>query len=384
MEATNRGYKHMRCLYYCTTPFQVLMALNMRFNHVVGDESTESDIVLVDIFKTAKELHEKLKAEQLYDNVYLIAEEEHKSHPNNYKKALGIARDTFIPKRLLKQQFGSDSVDFLCNKYDFIVSSVFCHPVAALLTVNPKSKYIMMDDGLASYFGDWTKRLRSNGYLKMLKFRNKGKDITKPEKLYVMNSELCSSDLTSDICDLPKFSSEFIKIAFRVFDIPQELPTYSQDIIWLSHVSNNADKIEGTHRIAELLTKYQEDVIVRVHPREKELGPYLRLALDTENVMWELLLSGISLDKKLIITLGSTGAFTPTLLYDEQPWLLFAYNLIKLPNNSQTEDVVRIVSMFKHKYKNPNHIFEPKSWDELEHCIEEFKASNSDLFGNKE
>ena len=189
-----RRAKDMRCLYYCSTP---------------------------------RRLAKKIKQEGLFEKVFLIDEEDHKSHNNKVKKAFGIARDTFFPERLLRQQFRRKSAAFLRNRFDCIVSSTFSHPVAALCTVNPDAKYVMMDDGLASYFGNWTKRLRSGPYLAMLKARNHGKDVSDPEALYVMRTELCHTELTDNILQLPDFSQGFLETAFRIFEIPDDIPATS-------------------------------------------------------------------------------------------------------------------------------------------------------------
>ena len=201
----------MKCLYYCTTPFQLLTALNMQFNHIIPSEAEneKADIIVANIFKNAEDISRRIKNTKLFNNVYLINEEDHKNHSNGFSKAFAIARNTMFPGRLLKQQFNCKSIDFLKQKYNVIVSSVFSHTVAALLTLNRNAEYIMMDDGMASYFGNWTKRIRSPGYLKFLKLRNLGKEVDSPSSLYVMRRDMCNSELSDTILQLPEFEGRF-------------------------------------------------------------------------------------------------------------------------------------------------------------------------------
>ena len=371
----------MKCLYYCTTPFQLLTALNMQFNHIIPSEAEneKADIIVANIFKNAEDISRRIKNTKLFNNVYLINEEDHKNHSNGFSKAFAIARNTMFPGRLLKQQFNCKSIDFLKQKYNVIVSSVFSHTVAALLTLNRNAEYIMMDDGMASYFGNWTKRIRSPGYLKFLKLRNLGKEVDSPSSLYVMRRDMCNSELSDTILQLPEFSSEFLKVAFSVFGMSDVFPNYNQKVIWLTHVSNSEKKREGTYEIARALTKYSNDVVVRKHPRQKLEDAYSNFECDNGAVMWELLLSKFPIKKKLIITLGSTGAFTPKFLYNDEPWLLFTYKLIPLPNGSQLDDFLSIVEQLKKAYTHPEHILEPETWDEFDSFVKTFISETEDI-----
>lgn len=371
----------MNYLYYCTTPFQTLMAMNLHYNSVLYNEREEvqASLILVDIFNQANSLYKNLKAEKQFDYVYLLDEEDRKTQSKKLRKAAGIFYDVIFPERLLKQQFRRTSVNFLRRKFDVIVSSVFSHTVAALCTINPASKYIMMDDGVASYFGNWTKRIRSKGYMWLLTCRNRGREVYRPSALYVMRTEVCRTELTNNIYQLPEFSPEFLNTAFKLFDIPDNLRGYKKKIIWLSDVSDNVQKKKDAVKIAEILKRYNKEVIVRLHPREKEKSIYEMFDVDETNYMWELQLSKSSVNHKLLIALVSTAAFTPSLLYNEQPWLLFTYKLLNVPNGSQIEDIVQLVNQLKCTYKDPNHICEPDSWDEFETFIKRFLAYENGL-----
>ena len=70
----------MKCLYYCTTPFQLLTALNMQFNHIIPSEAEneKADIIVANIFKNAEDISRRIKNTKLFNNVYLINEEDHK------------------------------------------------------------------------------------------------------------------------------------------------------------------------------------------------------------------------------------------------------------------------------------------------------------------
>ena len=93
--------------------------------------------------------------------------------------------------------------------------------------------------------------------------------------------------------------------------------------------------------------------------------------------MWELQLSKTSMEGRLLVTLGSTGVFTPKLLYNSEPRLLFMYKLIPLPNGSALDEFLQIVSQLKESYAHPEHIYEPETWEEFEKFIQEYLDETS-------
>ncbi len=369
----------MRCIYYCTTPLQVMNALNLHINNTLytEDDYIAADIAVVNKFRDAVDICEKLKTEKIFDNVYLVNEEDRQNQRNGVLKAMGIAWDVIFPLRLLRQQYGRQIVSRIRNNYDIVVSSFFSHSVAALLSINHNATYVMMDDGMATYFGNWTNRLRSKSYLSLLKLVNNGKAVSQPEVLYVFRPEMCESDMTDNIRMLPGLSEQFLQIAKRIFGRKADTLNYSEPVVWLSHVSNNEDKLLGSKKIAKILSPYRDYIIVRIHPRELKKELYTDYEIDDVGTMWEIQLCCMDLNNKLFITLGSTGAFTPKFLYNKEPWLLFAYNLIKLPNGVQQNDFNRMVDKLKSIYKHPEHICVPQTWEEFDGFVHEFLGSLS-------
>ena len=230
----------------------------------------------------------------------------------------------------------------------------------------------MIDDGLASYFGNWTERLRSHGYLRLLQIRNMGRDISSPKALYLLQPALCSSTITTNIKMLPLMQPSFLKVAFDIFNIPHSISGYAQKIVWLSLVSNNLEKKEGTLKIADILEEHKEDVLIRLHPREIRQDVYKRFSVDENNYMWEVQVGMTAIEEKLLITQGSTAVFTPKLMYNKEPYILFTYKLIPLPNNTTTQEFQSLVTKLKKLYNYPERIYEPETWKDFKTSIDLF------------
>ena len=364
----------MRCLYYCTTPLQVMIAINMHYNQVLAHgyrkskaDVIQADIIIVDIFRNAKSIGDNLSDLGIFDQVYIISEEDHKQHKNGVKKIFGIAYDTLFPKRLLRQQFDRNSVEFLKNAYSVIVSSVFSHSVAALITMNRKAAYVMMDDGLASYFGDWTKRIRSSGYLALLKYRNFGVDISKPEALYVMRSDMCKSTLCNEIVQLPEFSASLLELYRKIFGFSRDRLNHLNSIIWLTQPSKTDSQKEVANNIYKCLLKHKENVSVRIHPREKSERSYNDFNIDKDETLWEIKLIDINIESSLLITLNSTAVMTPKLLYDKEPWVIFAYRLV---GNRPSEQFEQVIDQLIESYADKRRICIAKDWEQFQRFVD--------------
>lgn len=365
----------MNCLYYCTTPFQIIVALDIHVNGSFRKSETDhSTIVIVDIFKDSKVIAERLSDEHIFDEVFVVKEEAHKSKKGACAKYTQIAKDTLLPKTLIRYQFGQNAKDIINRKYDVIISSVFCHPVAALLTINPESDFVMMDDGLASYYGDWTSRIRSKSYLRLLRVRNKGRDISKPSSLYVMRKELCKSTVAKTIIQLPAIDDQLLKIARRVFGVDESASIYKERIILLSQPNMDETTKNVFEKVLDFLEDDREDVIVRTHPRERNFSLYQSFSVDHAGIMWELLVDTDSIEEKLLITSYSTAVFTPKLLYDREPWIVFLYKMIKSDPNITT-----LVGQLRDSYRHKERICEAESREELEDFISRLRRTAAAL-----
>ena len=364
----------MRYLFYCDTPFQVLNALNMHFHRVLytGDAAVHADIMIVEQFRDAPVLAASVKSESLFERVIVLKKEDRKGQKNGFRKAAGIAIDAVFPERLLNQQLTDVAISELRRAYDVIVASVLTHTVSSLRTLNPESDFVMMDDGMGSYLGDIIRNSRSQYYLKLLSLKNKGKDMAAPSALYVNSPEICSSNVTDNVLPLPRFSEEFLALAYRVFQIPADIPRYDQPIIWLTQATTNEKYQAGAKQIAEILSPYSDKVIVRLHPRETDNTLYRSFTLDRKGLMWELQLSRITLEDKLLVSFSSTAQLSPKLLYGEEPWLLFAYKLLSLEENEKSRALRMIIERIRDNYNHSERVCVPETWEEFEVFIQKY------------
>ncbi|MBR3171039.1 MAG: hypothetical protein IKF22_07285 [Lachnospiraceae bacterium] len=361
----------MRYLYVCATPYQLLNILNMHMNAILyrDDKHVHTTLCIIDIFPKTSDIADNVSKLNIFNEVYVIPEEDRKSQKNGYRKYFSLAYDVLFPGRLIKQQFGTERYNQLVHGYDAIIASVFSHTIAALRTVNRHAKLYMIDDGIGSYFGNSIKTMRSNDYLRLLRLRNRGINIAKVDALYLTQIEFSTSTLSDNVIQLPYISDTIIMTAKRIFLHQSAEELYNKQIIWLTQPIRTPALNKVSNQISQMLLSHKSSVVVRPHPREKNRDNYVLYDIDKSNNMWELMISDLQIDTKLLISYHSTALFSPKLLYDKEPYLIFAYKLLNLSYNEMLEE---IICKLRDIYKNKDRICVPDSFEEMESFIDKY------------
>ena len=73
-------------------------------------------------------------------------------------------------------------------------------------------------------------------------------------------------------------------------------------------------------------------------------------------------------DRYVLISYYSTAMFTPKMLFDREPYLIFTYHIWRVnESDEETKKLQRIVQFLKDSYRNPEKVMAP-------HTIEEYEA----------
>ena len=367
----------MRCLYYCTTPFQVLCAVNICKNNTVASSETDvkSDIIIVNIFNKAQEISEKLQTLGLFENIWIIAEEDVKTEINNKLiKGIYIFYDVIKPDRLLRKQFGLEDVSFLHSQYSIIISSIFSHPLANLRTINPDALFYMMDDGIGSYYGNIITKLRSGFYRKLLMARNHGREISIPDRILLYQPDFYKGEFDQQIDRIPPINSELSRLTYKIFNNGEDSTAYEESIIWLSQPTSDASGIRIVKDQASVMRAYKRETIVRLHPRDKDNPIYEGFTCDKSGDMWELRIGKIKMENKLLISFFSTAQFSPKLFYDYEPSIIFTY---KMMDNKDERSMDTMVAELKKLYRDPSKIIVIDKWVQMEDYIANFLCDSN-------
>lgn len=358
----------MKVAFVCDTPYQCLNALNLFWNTYMGRKDVLVDLYIVDQFKNARGIYERICRKKLFHNVYFLRREKNRTLPQGLKRSLLVAYSYLNTTRAVRNQFDGEVPR---NKYDAIYSAVMTCFISALVTLNPKAEFMLFDDGTGSYSGDIIANGGGAAYKLFSKLTGRGAEARKATKLFVNNPSMCKSTAAEEVCQMPPFEQDFLDVAYEVFGVEKREGKLS-GIVLLTHPSQNVQLGEDMRNIVSWMRPYQDKTLVRPHPRDTDLDLYDGFALDTKGEMWELMISQMDMDRILLMASYSTAQVTPKLLYDKEPWLVFTYHLATASSEESKSRYDLLVKELSDTYRNKHRIMVPNSVQELSDCLKKF------------
>ena len=358
----------MRLAFVCDTPYQVLTATNLYYSCFCENVA---DIYIVNQFKDAESIYENLKKEELFDNVFFLNREENRFMQKGVKRYFKVAYTYLNPIYAINNQLKTIEARTVKNRYDVILSSVMTCFVSALIKVNTGAEFSLFDDGTSSYSGDVVKSGGGLLYKMFSKLTKTGAHVARAEKLYVNNKEMCQSKAADIICQIPAMTEEFLNIANRIFSV-QESVDRTKEIIFLSQPSTGRQSLaDDMQRLIDILKPYKEKITVRLHPREIDFEKYKDFQIDTSKEFWELKVSQLEMDGKVLVSDYSTAQITPKILFDKEPRLLFTYKMASTYNLEEKMSFDNVVKYVKENYRDKSKIMVPNNEEELQICLQQ-------------
>lgn len=343
----------------CDTPVQVLNAIRLINSQAIKKDETV-DIYIYHQFKGSRDVSEKIKQLNIFENVYDV-EKYAEGNKINTLCRLMFPRYTVNRHSHKKISFWKKNYSkcFLAAETPFTIS---------LKMAIDNVKLFFYEEGTASYFVNTNDNV-SRIFSIIDEFVFGGRIYFNPEKLYVSNARICNNTLADEhesIGDITKKTIEELEAIFTY----KKHQSYENKMIYL---------VQPIHELCDRLLVNEEDliknliskkIVVRNHPRyEIELQDVIQ---DSGN-MWELeCLKGKISDEHILISCFSTAQFMPKILVDCEPVLVFTYQIFldeKELQNEKWKNIINLVDELKRMYKNPERIFVPKSMDELNHIL---------------
>lgn len=345
-------------VFVCYTPFQILNSLNIVY-HNVNETKGTSDIYVEKSFTNAENFIKGLQESRIFNNVYSFL-----ARKSNWrwKQKIETAVGTLFPSYSLEHciQIKND----LCDKeYLHVYSSVWGLFVTNIIDFYGISSIYLFEDGTASYEQTLEAKIPKS-YKLFSKIFNRGCANFTAQVLFLNCPALYQEKERKKIRELPKTrEQEYLKLCKRVFHYNEQSSFLKYKYFYMSIP---VEEIRGCkisseeqfYRIEEL----EEKIVVRLHPRQSDMKES-NCIIDRGKNLWELEAAEIS-EEHVLISYYSTTLFTPKMLYDKEPYLIFLYHIWRQKNDSTTERIEVAVENIKKIYKNKQKIFEPKSMEE--------------------
>lgn len=354
----------------CETPFHLLNALN--YAHNTKPQNAEIDLYIrQDVYLDAS-LIARVNEINVFDRVYVF-----KYTFRDLQSRKGITREkiqrTFFPLQYINKRIINGEA--YCY-YDKIFIAYLHHFEYGLILSNAKSKLVYYDDGMASYMNNYS----HDGYgrsRKLLRFLGKKVNVFQPERILINNKDFCRDTITNQIEELYPLrnaSFDFWKKTDYVFDYSNSGLYIENKLVFLS-MPNDLNSIEFSNRVSRIISILnKKNCLIRPHPRDdRSFGD--DISVDRYNDLWELVCLRQISNENCLISIFSTAQFTPKMLYNKEPYLVFLYKLFS-DVFEESDRMSGMIDVIRSHYSNPSKIIVVESFEELVDILDSMGLDN--------
>lgn len=339
-----------RKLFVCDTPYQIMNSI------LIAKEKPEetSDIYVLKQFKNSDYVVSKLKDCGIFDEV--VGFEPYKKYYGILHKAVTLKR-IFFPLRTLKKY---SEEKFKIHQYAEVYFSYYTPFSDSVRLVNSNSDFIEYEDGIGTYrVNDLEDLARTKLFGFINRYFLSGSLSYNVKAIYLNHPECYNNSDNLETVKIP-FSKDYS--AFKqIFGYKPDNIYDNNRFVYLTQPLEETELGESaadTER--KILSELGESVVVRVHPRQNPEN-YSGYSVDGANNQWELECADSINDSHILIGAFSTAQFTPKMLFDKEPGVIFTYKLY----GDAFENAADTVNMLRSMYKNPEKVIVAEDINQL-------------------
>ena len=360
----------MKILYICNTPYQILNVLNLVYHDRENRKRYKKILFIVNQFEDAKNLYERIRDANLFDDAYLLRKDEVILMPTALKRYKSILKYYFRPEEYLKKQLANYREVINYKNFDIVYASGISPVTSAIMKLNPYAEFILYEDGVGSYDGNIILKTGGSKFnLIFSKIFHVGAYVSHPTKLLVNNKKMCHSTAvpSEKIESLPELDSKFIDFCNSIFGIS---PNSVNIVYWLSQpVVKISGGLSARDLVYQCLYPYRKKVIVRMHPRDSDYEFYKDFVVDRGTDMWELSILNKNIDNLILIAGYSSAQINPKLIFDKEPTLIFVHSLNSMVSIKQKREANQRIEELRNVYRHPERIYNPQTLAEFKKVL---------------
>ena len=396
----------MRYCFIIDTPYQLFCVLNIVYD-LKNSKSRDNDIYDLYIgtnFNQSDKILENVRNEKIFDNVYrfscnlgkvkagdflryffklvMVSRNERKLLDNIAK---AYSRKTMAKFLVIKRFMSVEQMAFgkgydLDSPYEKIFASYYNPFVRNMALLSSNAEISCFEDGSGSYSESMFDYANQHEPDRKLAVVGINIEKFKPKKLYVFKPEMCELRSGLEVKELPLFykkNNQFDRIANQIFDYKKPslyngiktifLMSREDEISLLGGNEHGDECLQRYNGVVELLMQEHKNVIYRIHPRQKEYD-FGEKIIDNTGVMWELLTPDFITKECIIISICSTGAMTPKILYGIEPYIIMIGEYVFSGTDTEKTMTKRIEN-FKKFYTDKEKIIIIRNEEQLTNCF---------------
>lgn len=343
----------------CCGEYQLLNGLNI----VSGlGRNTKFDLFLRDrVVIEFPDIVDRLKTLHLFNNIFV------------YKETFQSGKITRLhelinPYFYLKNAKFSGDIDCI-KSYKTIYMGSPMTMEKAVCAINPNADVYWYDEGTGTYTFESVSYETTR--VKRFLLHLIGRDITdlEPQKILLNNPIAYCGAYPDKVQKLPldlNDNMEYRNTVKWLCSYPHNDLYKKKRVVILTQVGFTA-KMYG--EMCEIIDKFGNDVIIRKHPGENEFEVN-GIASEKGEDLWELVCSDQITDKHILISINSTAAFLPKLIYDKEPYVFFLHRYHTEASGARgLAPMEAMIAKLENLYVDKHKIILPNSTKELMECL---------------
>lgn len=364
----------------CTTSYQLMAAIA-----ICEQLNRTTDLYIMGQFNDYDTIADKVSNENIFNNVYCVNEREVQKWRFNKKASkIGIhIREALIylfPKRFVNRIIKN-------TKYKHILISTMNaftgRIVSRYMMKHDKTELLLYDDGIGSYCDPEVKNHGRIEYI--LGCISFGRRVMNT----IPNRFLYSPDLYRACNILPQNCKLYtikrwndndmhIKALDRIFSYSVSDNVQGRVIAFESlerkTYPNDFDTIIQCYNyVAQMVN---EDFCIKMHPRnfddQEFYAQKYNIYQSKLSVPFELIINHSNVKNMILMSVSSTACFTPKILFDEEPIVLFLNKLISRVEGhiSNQDNNLKFILALKKSYRDPSRVLIPENFESFKKMID--------------
>lgn len=305
-------------LIVCNTVYQIMVATQLRSTFFRAENV---HIVVSDHMNNSATIAKNIKESGYFDNVIYVKNKKLvlKQGCRFYKLRhfLNQARETIMNLKIIKKQINTKLYSQLC------VSNISIFTILLFFRLSRKREISLsiFEDGFVTYCKSFKKTDQASLFHRILNRRGM---LGVAKQLFLFNPELLEWSFKGEITAIPKFSrnnSEIKTILNRIFQFERIKDDYSKVKYLFLEESFFADgfQVDDVAIVQAIVAKTSpNEVLVKLHPRNS-INRFTPLGINTNSsleIPWELIILNQDISRLTLITISSSAALTPFLIFN--------------------------------------------------------------------
>ena len=352
-------------LFICSTVFQIFNVINL-CGFEFGFEC--SDILIIDYGTNISDYLNLDFMKSKFNSVDIVKHTRRNKNIDFYIDVL---------KRILQNKIA-------CNMRNtqyaniFISGTEIYSKIYAYKYMNYSTNLFYIEDGLGSYDSvlDKDSKMKQDTVFRIF-YKKRPLELCKRIYLYEPNCVINNS-YKKEVYEIPKIKKN-TQIAETISNIfTGDVIEIHQKVIFLEAWFNKLDQYEYQRELIQVVIDAigSENVGIKKHPNGIcKVDLYKNNNVIEGISSFELNNFYYSLNNKIIISIISTASFTPKMIYDEEPYVIFLYKIFLLRFTCpEWNETGKVIEKIKSNYKKPSKIIVPESINELKKYLNQLSV----------